>query len=204
MGRIPRYEQNPPPRPADSSVQPPTLLIATIEQSPDGAMKCLLPLTVRKKWLDHPVHGVEWRDVVQRFDRNMSSPDSFAAVAEAHEPASGVEESLWKDEPTLLKDLTTTYNVLATFPGRTPAINFIMVDKSPLQNTEKPHMETVQGQDVKIFIASPESDVTVTLENYVFAHGQASFVKAKKAEELLEKGLRARDLGSGGGRQVQP
>lgn len=192
MGKVPKYQPEPPAETAEEAVALPKLLITQLEQQ-DGTTRCLLPLSIRKKWLEHPVHGPEWRDLLLKFDRMMGTTDVTTAVMQQEpealaRPIPIGDASTWSGEPVTLANLKATYTIKSTFPGRNPSINYIVVPSNPLEGKQQEHMETTQDQELKLFIAAPDCDVELTTEQYMLAHGQANFLKAKRAEELREKG----------------
>ena len=192
MGPMMKYQPDPPV--PTITVQPPEFLLLQLQKDGD-VTKCALPTTVRKRWLEHPVHGPEWSDLVVKFDKLMATPLIAAStdaerlmspLARAAEPDPASAE--WSGEPTTVEQMKATYTVAHTFVGRSPAVSFVAVNSTPLDGKTEEHMELLDGQEMKLFITSPSGQTTISTDSFLLAHGQASFVKAKKAEELLEKG----------------
>lgn len=152
-----------------------------------GHPRLLLPVALRRKWLTHPIHSVEWASLLQDFDNSMGLPASAPGDEQASDqPADGGDATWALDEPQDIDSLKRTYTISANFAGRGDYQFFVATVKQ--DSTES---EQKDSEEPRLFVASGGTRVEIANSEYLLAHGNAIFVKDAKAQEAISKGQAA-------------
>jgi hypothetical protein len=150
-----------------------------------------LPANIRTKWNNDPIRGAEWRVCLTEFDSWMGQ---YAVVlpsiaAEHGEPAGNMTdmlETLNKNEPRTVADLSQAYDVLNNFAGRLPTVSFI-VTTGPNKTGAETNM--CPNQNLKLFMQT-SADTEYPAKEFCIAHMNGAFLSKKKSKDMVEAGVR--------------
>jgi hypothetical protein len=166
-----------------SELPAPHLLIASVFRS-GAEQKIILDGDVRARWSKHPVHKAEWAKVVEAFDQTFNTALATNPVKTEKvkvEPELGTEkqeELDWSKEPRMYEDMAATYEVTASFPGRSHEFGFTITKAEPKAGGEDGR-DKQAGQIEKLWLVA-NADVEISCTEFLIAHGQAQFLKPKR------------------------
>lgn len=176
----PRYKKDAPSEDLPKAAELPTLKICQVGEN----NKLILPRDVRAQFLQDPVWGVEWRQIVTEFDKQWSTPlpDSPATQSttaspdgsqtlgspvkeEAHLTGSFDWSAHFPDEPTKLDDVKQKYPDFTEMPGGT-SFNFILVPGP------------------KIFVVATDAMSIKASNAAIMSHGAGVWLLGEKADKF--------------------